>query len=92
MIAAEAPNRARTVVLAPDRHWDPADGVAKNLLKYTKGAKWLREEPLRKIESVSPQGRVFNGYSDDYQQYELGDAHLAQVQAISGRPGRSSPS
>ncbi|NVI86057.1 DUF6049 family protein [Actinomadura sp. BRA 177] len=83
MIAAEAPNRARTVVLAPDRHWDPADGVAKNLLKYTKGAKWLREEPLRKIESVSPQGRVFNGYSDDYQQYELGDAHLAQVQAIS---------
>lgn len=83
MIAAEAPNRPRTVVLAPDRHWNPADGVAKNLLKYTKGAGWLREVPLGKIESAAPQGRVFNGYSDDYQQYELGDAHLAQVQAIS---------
>ncbi|WP_245667141.1 DUF6049 family protein, partial [Actinomadura latina] len=83
MIAAEAPNRVRTLVLAPDRHWNPADGVAKNLLKYTKGAGWLREVPLGKIESAAPQGRVFNGYSDDYQQYELGDAHLAQVEAIS---------
>ncbi|CNF05608.1 Uncharacterised protein [Mycobacterium tuberculosis] len=82
MITGEAPNRPRTLVLAPDRYWNPADGVAKNLLKYTKGAKWLREVPLSEIESAEPQGRVFNGYSDDYQQYELGDAHLAQVQAI----------
>nr|WP_275406683.1 DUF6049 family protein [Actinomadura bangladeshensis] len=87
IIAGEAPNRPRTVVLAPDRHWDPADGVAKNLLKYTKGAKWLHEVPLSKIESAEPQGRVFNGYSDDYQQYELGDAHLAQVQAIARQAG-----
>ncbi|MEU5988286.1 DUF6049 family protein [Spirillospora sp. NPDC047418] len=87
MIAGEAPNRPRTVVLAPDRHWNPADGVAKNLLKYTKGAKWLREVPLSKIESAQPQGRVFNGYSDDYQQYELGDAHLAQVQEIARQAG-----
>ncbi|QKW40056.1 hypothetical protein HUT06_43505 [Actinomadura sp. NAK00032] len=82
MIAAEAPNRQRTLVVAPDRHWNPAGGVAKNLLKYTKKARWLRAVPLAKIESTAPQGRVFNGYSDDYQQYEIGDAHLRQVREI----------
>lgn len=82
MIAAEAPNRQRTLVVAPDRYWNPAGGVAKNLLRYTKKAGWLRAVPLSKIESVAPQGRVFNGYSDDYQQYEIGDAHLRQVQEI----------
>ncbi|MFB4304938.1 DUF6049 family protein [Actinomadura sp. GTD37] len=82
MIAAEAPNRQRTLVVAPDRYWDPAGELAKNLLKYTKGAAWLNEVPVGKIETAEPQGRVFNGYNDDYQQYELGDAHLTQVQAI----------
>ncbi|MFA1546349.1 DUF6049 family protein [Actinomadura chokoriensis] len=83
MIAAEAPNRQRTVVVAPDRYWNPTGSLAKNLLKYTKAASWMNEVQLSKMESAEPQGRVFNGYSDDYQQYELGDAHLSQVQAIS---------
>ncbi|WP_165978562.1 DUF6049 family protein, partial [Actinomadura darangshiensis] len=85
MIAAEAPQVQRTLVVAPDRHWDPADGLAKNLLTYTKGAAWLRETPLSKIESAKPQGRVFNGYPDEYEKYELGDVHLDQTQAIAGR-------
>lgn len=85
VIAAEAPNVQRTVVVAPDRHWNPADGLAKNLLSYTKGAAWLRETPLQKIESAQPQDRVFNGYPDPYQRYELGDAHLDHTQAIAER-------
>ncbi|WP_284454925.1 DUF6049 family protein [Actinomadura madurae] len=85
VIAGEAPNAQRTVVVAPDRHWNPADGLAKSLLSYTKGAAWLREVPLRKIESTSPQQRVFNGYPDPYQRYELGDAHLDHTQAIAER-------
>ncbi|WP_255218855.1 DUF6049 family protein [Actinomadura formosensis] len=83
MIAAETPSLQRTVVIAPDRHWDPADGVAKNLLTYTKDAAWLKEVPLGKIEAAPAQDRVFNEYSDDYLQYEIGDAHLRQVQEIS---------
>ncbi|MEO3822947.1 DUF6049 family protein [Actinomadura sp. B10D3] len=85
VIAGEAPNAQRTVVVAPDRHWNPADGLAKSLLSYTKGASWLREVPLRKIESAAPQQRVFNGYPDPYQRYELGDAHLDHTQAIAER-------
>ncbi|MCQ0017647.1 DUF6049 family protein [Actinomadura madurae] len=85
VIAGEAPNAQRTVVVAPDRYWNPADGLAKSLLSYTKGAAWLREVPLRKIESTAPQQRVFNGYPDPYQRYELGDAHLDHTQAIAER-------
>ncbi len=85
MIAAEAPSVPRTVVVAPDRHWDPADGLAKNLLTYTKAAAWLREVPLRSVEAAQPQARAFHGYSDDYEKYELGDVHLDQTQAIAKR-------
>ncbi|MBB6398612.1 hypothetical protein BKA00_005526 [Actinomadura coerulea] len=85
MIAAEAPSVQRTVVVAPDRMWDPADGLAKNLLTYTKAAPWMREMPLRSIESAQPQARAFHGYSDDYEKYELGDVHLGQTRAIAKR-------
>ncbi|MFI0486425.1 DUF6049 family protein [Actinomadura sp. 9N215] len=82
MIAAETPNLKRTVVVAPDRHWNPAPGFAEKLLSYTKNAPWLRETPLAKAESAAPQGRVFNGYNDDYEAFELSDAHLTQTREI----------
>ncbi|TDC38648.1 hypothetical protein E1281_39050, partial [Actinomadura sp. KC345] len=85
MIAAEAPNLQRTVVVAPDRHWNPAPGLAENLLQYTQDAEWLREMPLSKIESSGAQARTFNGYPDAFERYELGEAHLAQVRAVSRR-------
>lgn len=85
MIAAEAPSVQRTVVVAPDRLWDPANGLAKNLLTYTKAASWMREAPLRSIESAQPQDRAFHGYSDDYEKFELGDVHLDQTRAIAKR-------
>ncbi|TYB49281.1 DUF6049 family protein [Actinomadura chibensis] len=85
MIAAEAPNLQRSVVVAPDRHWDPAPGLAERLLTYTKDAAWLRETPLKKIESAQPQDRVFNGLPDSNVWHELGDAHLAQTHDIAKR-------
>ncbi|XRQ07291.1 DUF6049 family protein [Actinomadura welshii] len=85
MIAAEAPNQQRTVVVAPDRHWNPAPGLAEKLLSYTGDAAWLSDVPLDDIESAAPQARVFNGYPDSFERYELGDAHLAQVRAMTRR-------
>ncbi|MES9540577.1 DUF6049 family protein [Actinomadura sp. NPDC000600] len=85
MIAAEAPSVPRTLVVAPDRHWDPADGLAKNLLTYTKGAGWLREVPLRSVEAAQPQDRPLRAYSDSDEKYELGDVHLRQTGAIATR-------
>ncbi|WP_051711874.1 DUF6049 family protein [Spirillospora albida] len=85
MIAAEAPNVRRTVVIAPDRHWNPAGGVAKNLLAFTSGAPWLDAASLGKIEAERPQARTFRGYKDDYEVYELGAGHLEQVRGIARR-------
>ncbi|WP_165966369.1 DUF6049 family protein, partial [Actinomadura sp. 7K534] len=85
MIAAEAPNQQRTVVVAPDRHWNPAPGLAQKLLKYTGDAAWLRDLPLDEIESASPQARAFNGYPDSFERFEVGDAHLAQIRTLARR-------
>lgn len=85
LIAAESPNQQRTLVVAPDRHWNPAPGLAKNLLKYTADAAWLREMPLGKIEAAAPQQRAFNGYPDAFERFELSDAHLTQIRTLSRR-------
>ncbi|GAA4239089.1 hypothetical protein GCM10022254_57740 [Actinomadura meridiana] len=82
MIAAETPSLPRTVVVAPDRHWNPAPGFAGKLLSYTKGAPWLREAPLSRISSARPQDRLLKIYDDDYEAYELSDAHLEQTREI----------
>ncbi|MFI0410277.1 DUF6049 family protein [Actinomadura sp. 3N508] len=88
MIAAETPNLQRTVVVAPERQWNPAPGLADKLLTYTKDAPWLREVPLSKIESAKPQGRLFNGYKEDYEAFELSDAHLRQTRQIAQQAAR----
>ncbi|RFS86944.1 hypothetical protein D0T12_01375 [Actinomadura spongiicola] len=82
MIAAETPSLSRTVVVAPDRQWDPAPGFAERLLSYTKDAPWLREQPLSRIASVKPQDRVLQIYDDDNEALELSDAHLEQTRDI----------
>ncbi|GAA2167271.1 DUF6049 family protein [Actinomadura napierensis] len=88
VIAGEAPNVQRTVVVAPDRQWNPAPGLAEDLLNYTRGATWLSETSLGKIESMHPQSRVLRAYNDDYQKYELGGAYLEEVADIGRRAAR----
>ncbi len=46
MIAAERPSVARSVVVAPPRHWDPPPGLAGQLLAETVSAPWIRPESL----------------------------------------------
>ncbi|MEU6747529.1 DUF6049 family protein [Spirillospora sp. NPDC046719] len=88
VIAGEAPNVQRTLVIAPDRTWNPAPGLAGDLLKFTKGAGWLRATGLDKIERAPAQARELRAYNDEYQKYELGAAYLDQVAAIARRAGR----
>ncbi|MBO2461306.1 DUF6049 family protein [Actinomadura violacea] len=88
VIAGEAPNVRRTLVIAPDRNWNPAPGLADHLLKFTKGASWLRPAGLDKIERVRAQARTLRAYNDGYQRYELGSAYLDQVAAIARRAAR----
>nr|WP_241755694.1 DUF6049 family protein [Actinomadura sp. RB99] len=88
VIAGEAPNVQRTLVIAPDRTWNPAPGLAGDLLKFTKGAGWLRATGLDKIERAPAQARELRAYNDEYQKYELGAAYLDQVAAIARRAAR----
>ncbi|XVQ10983.1 DUF6049 family protein [Spirillospora sp. CA-255316] len=90
MIAAEAPVLARSLVIAPDRRWNPSPAFAKNLLTYTSAASWMAETPLEKIASETPQDRVYRGYPDAMQAYELGGSYLDRVAEISRRAARFS--
>ncbi|GAA4130580.1 DUF6049 family protein [Actinomadura keratinilytica] len=82
MITAEAPNLRRTLIVVPDRHWNPAPEFAQRILAHTKSAPWLKAVDLQTAIKAKPQARVFTGYPDAYEAYELGPAYLEQVRRI----------
>lgn len=58
MIVAEAPATARSIVVAPPRRWNPADGVAGALLAETASAPWLHPVSLAALVTGKPGGQV----------------------------------
>jgi hypothetical protein len=52
MIAAEAPESARTIVVAPPYDWSPSAGLADDLLNETASAPWLAPAPLASLSSA----------------------------------------
>ncbi|HEU5384680.1 MAG TPA: DUF6049 family protein [Streptosporangiaceae bacterium] len=52
MIAAEAPESARTIVVAPPYDWSPSPGLADDLLDETVSAPWLAPAPLASLSSA----------------------------------------
>ncbi len=50
MIAAEAPNLPRSIVVAPPRRWNPGPALASQLLRDTVSAPWLRSQYLSKLK------------------------------------------
>ncbi|HEX4658701.1 MAG TPA: DUF6049 family protein, partial [Streptosporangiaceae bacterium] len=59
MIAAEQPGVARSVVIAPPRHWDPPADLASSLLDETVRAPWLQPVSLATLAAVKhPAGGV----------------------------------
>jgi hypothetical protein len=53
MIAAEAPNFGRSVVVAPPRRWNPGATLAAHLLSDTVSAPWLSPASLDSLKLVS---------------------------------------
>src|SRR5260370_26993713 len=59
MIAAERPNLARSIVVAPPRRWDPPAGLAGDLLAETVSAPWLPPVSLGQLAAAGhPTGHV----------------------------------
>ncbi len=88
MIAAEAPNSARAVVVAPPADWSPSQTLADDLLGETTTTPWLAATPLgslssapdtqRTVQRVPPAaGRASPG--------ELSRAYLGQVHQAGDR-------
>ncbi len=57
MIAAEAPDSARSVVVAPPAGWSPPAQLAGDLLGETTGAPWLKPATLHSLTTARDSGR-----------------------------------
>jgi len=57
MIAAEAPESARTIVVAPPYDWSPSQALADGLLDETASAPWLAPAPLASLSSATDTQR-----------------------------------
>jgi hypothetical protein len=53
MIASQAPNSARSLVIAPPTDWDPSPAEAAALLSITRNAPWLRSASLSALAADS---------------------------------------
>jgi hypothetical protein len=51
MISTEAPNRARSLLIAPPTDWDPAPAEAKALLSMTSNTPWLHSVGLSTLSA-----------------------------------------
>lgn len=86
MITAELPLQSRTIVIAPDRRWDPDPLFAENLLRWTADLPWLKPARVDRIaQAKRREPMTFLGYPSAYQAQELGRAYLGEVKKIAGR-------
>jgi Family of unknown function (DUF6049) len=58
MIAAEAPNSARSIVVAPPEGWSPPATLASELLRETVAAPWLKPTALGSLARSADTGRA----------------------------------
>jgi len=58
MIAAEAPDSARSVVVAPPENWSPSQALASDLLNETVAAPWLKPTALSSLPTAHDTERA----------------------------------
>ncbi len=84
MIAAEAPDSSRTIVVAPPQGWSPSETLASALLSETATAPWLTPAPLSSLNSAPDSQRAVRRHSPPASQAspgELSGGYLSQVRA-----------
>jgi hypothetical protein len=90
MIAAEAPDSERTIVVAPPGTWSPSQALAGDLLGETETAPWLRPTPLASLSSAPDTQRATPRHPPKASQAspgELSRDYLRQVRILGGRVG-----
>jgi Family of unknown function (DUF6049) len=83
MIAAEQPNVARSIVIAPPRRWNPPAGLASQLLSETVSAPWLKPVSLGQLATQKhPAGQVSRQAPATVSPAELSKPMLSSVRDI----------
>ena len=83
MVAAEQPDLARSLVIAPPRRWDPPPQLAADLLASTSSAPWLRPVSLAKLAATAPNaGQVARHLRQVTSRDELPRGLLRQVRQL----------
>ncbi len=90
MIAAEEPNSARTIVVAPPEDWSPSEALASDLLGETTAAPWLKPTALASLSSAPDTERTVQRQSPPASKAspgELSRSYLAQVRLVGAQLG-----
>ena len=88
MILAEAPSLARSIVIAPPRHWDPPATEASKLLALTAQAPWLRKVGLSTLATAASHLKARESLPGTrVSKDELSESYLDQVGAVNANLG-----
>jgi hypothetical protein len=90
MIAAEAPDSTRTIVVAPPGGWSPSEALASDLLGETATAPWLTPTPLTSLSSAADTERTAPRQSPPDSKAspdELSRGYLNAVRVVGARLG-----
>jgi Family of unknown function (DUF6049) len=90
MIAAEAPDSRRTIVVAPPGGWSPSEALASDLLGETATAPWLTATPLTSLSSAPDTERAVPRHwppGSKASPGELGRGYMNAVRVVGARLG-----
>jgi hypothetical protein len=90
MMAAEAPDSARTIVVAPPEGWSPSETLASDLLHETTTTPWLTPAALASLSSAPDTQRTVPRQPLPASQQspgELSRGYLSQVSVLGARLG-----
>jgi hypothetical protein len=90
MIAAQEPNSARSVVVAPPQNWSPTAALAGDLLDETASAPWLHPATLASLPGAQDTERTVSRQSPPASKAspgELGRGYLSQVSLVGAKLG-----
>jgi Family of unknown function (DUF6049) len=82
MIAAEAPDSRRTIVVAPPGGWSPSEALASDLLGETTTTPWLRPTKLTSLSSAADTERAVPRHSPPASKASPGELSRGYLNAV----------
>jgi hypothetical protein len=84
MIAAEAPDSDRSVVVAPPENWSPSAALASELLSETAGAPWLTPTALGSLAQARDSARSISRQHPPDNKHSPGELSGSYLSTVGG--------